>query len=175
MSYIENRGRWYALFVLTGQEEKVKKRLEYIFEDERLKFIVPKRKLKERKAGKWEEKVRPLFTGYILVNGYIGAKEYGLLTGVPGLLKVLKDGYDPFEIPEAEIAVINKLICNGEIIDQSRVFEKLGKIVIVDGPLLGLEGLIESINKRKGRAKVRLNFAGESRLIDLSIHVIQPS
>jgi transcriptional antiterminator NusG len=98
-----------------------------------------------------------------------------LLERVPGLLKVLKDNYGPFEIPEEEIAVIKKLICNGEVIEQSRVFAESDKITIADGPLLGLEGLIISIDKRKGRAKVRLSFAGEPRLVDLSIDIIQPA
>ena len=175
MSHIEDRGNWYALFVLTGQEEKVKERLQYRFGNSEIRFIVPKRKLMERKAGQWKEKVRTIFPGYILVNGIIGEKEYYLFARVPGLLRVLKDNDEPFEIPEEDIAVIKKLICNGEIIEQSSIFEKSGKVVIVDGPLLGLEGLIYSIDKRKGRAKIRINFAGESRLIDLSICVIQPS
>ena len=175
MSLIDKGDRWYALFVLTGYEEKVRERLECRFLDKGLRFIIPKRKLMERKTGKWEEKVSTIFPGYILVSGYIGVKEYYLFVGVPGLLRVLKDNDEPFEIPEEDIAVIKKLICSGETIEQSSIFEKSGKVTVVDGPLLGLEGLIESINKRKSRVKVRLNFAGESRLIDLSIHVIQPS
>jgi transcriptional antiterminator NusG len=166
-------GRWYALFVITGDEDNVKKRLEYRFRNSKLKFIVPKRKLMERKEGKWEEKVRILFPGYILVNGYIGVEEYYFLAGIPGLLGVLKDNYEPLEIPEQDIAVLKKLICNGEIIEHSSVLIESGKVVVVDGPLLGLEGLIQSVDKRKGRAKVRLNFACEPRLVDLSISIIQ--
>lgn len=175
MNQFENRGKWYALFVLTGQEEKVRERLEYKFKNFELKFIIPKRKLMERKAGKLEEKVRAIFPGYILVNGYIGVEEYYLLAGVPGLLRVLKDNDKPFEISAEDIAVIKKMMCNGEIIEQSSFFVKDGKVVIVDGPLLGLEGLIDSIDKRKRRAKVRINFAGEPKLIDLSIYMIQPN
>lgn len=174
MGNIENVDRWYALFVLTGQEEKVREKLKYRFKNKEMNFIIPRRKLRERKAGKWEEKVKSLFPGYILINGYIGVKEYYLMEGIPGLLRVLKDNDDPFEIPEEEITVIKKLICNGEVIEQSSAFAESGKIKIVDGPLLGLEGLITSIDKRKGRAKVRLNFAGEPRLIDLGIDIIQP-
>ncbi|MDF2591356.1 MAG: hypothetical protein K0S75_822 [Clostridia bacterium] len=166
-------GRWYALFVLTGEEDHVKERLEYRFKNSKLRFIVPKRKLMERKDGKWEEKIRTILPGYILVNGYIGVEEYYLLMGTPGLLNVLKDAYEPLEIPEKDIEVLKKLICNGEVIEHSSVLVESGKVVVVDGPLLGLEGLIQSIDKRKGRAKVRLNFACEPRLVDLSIFIIQ--
>lgn len=173
MENFEDDGRWYALFVLTGEEDNVKERLEYRFRNSKLKFIVPKRKLMERKGGKWEEKVRTLFPGYVLVNGYIGVKEYHLFAGIPGFLGILKDAYEPLEIPEKDIVVLKKLICNGEIIEYSNVLVESGKVVVVDGPLLGLEGLIQSVDKRKGRAKVRLNFACEPRLVDLSISIIR--
>lgn len=175
MQHGEDSGKWYALFVLTGDEDKVKERLEYRFAHSKLNFIVPKRKLRERKEGKWEEKIRPIFPGYILVNGEIGMEEYYLFSGIPGLLRVLKDNCKPLEIPEEDVAVIKRLTGRGEIIDHSTVLLESGKVVVVDGPLLGLEGLIQSIDKRKGRAKVRLTFASEPRLVDLSIFVIQPA
>ena len=173
MSHLEGKNKWYALFVKTGEEEKVREKLEYRFKGSELSFIVPKRKLMERKEGKWKEKIRTLFPGYILVNGTIGAEEYYLLAAVPGLLKVLKNNWDPLEIPEQDMTVIKKLICNGETIDQSRVFIESKKVIVIDGPLLGLEGFIHSIDKRKGRAKIQLNFAGEPRLVDLSVFIIQ--
>jgi transcriptional antiterminator NusG len=175
MQHFEDSGKWYALFVLTGEEDKVKERLEYRFRNLKLSFIVPKRKLMERKEGKWEEKVRTIFPGYILVNGDIGVEEYYLFAGIPGLLRVLKENCKPIEIPEQDVAVIKKLICNGEIIEHSTVLLEAGKVVVVDGPLLGLEGLIQSVDKRKGRARVRVTFASELRLVDLSIFVIQPA
>ncbi|OQB20525.1 MAG: hypothetical protein BWY11_02365 [Firmicutes bacterium ADurb.Bin182] len=172
MSEIDEK--WYALFVLTGEEIKVKRRLERKFKDSSgLTFVVPRRRLIERKAGKWEEKIRTVFPGYILANGTIREKEYYSFEGIPGLLRVLKDSGGPHEIPGEEIEVIKKLIRGGEIIDPSSAFEQADKVIITDGPLLGLEGLIHSVDKRKGRAKVRLNFAGEPRLVDLSVNIIQ--
>lgn len=175
MKYSDDSGKWYALFVLTGDEEKVKERLEYRFRDSKLKFIVPRRRLRERKQGKLEEKVRPVFPGYILVKGTIGTEEYYFFKEIPGLLRILGDVCGPLEIGEQDIRVINKLIRNGEIIEPSSILMESGKIVVVDGPLYGLEGLIESIDKRRGRARVRLNFAGEPRLVDLSVFIIQPA
>lgn len=174
MQYSDDSGKWYALFVLTGEEDKVKERLQYRFRGSKLKFILPRRKLREKKQGKWEEKVKPVFPGYILANGTIGTEEYYFFKEIPGLLRILKDTSGPLEIGEQDISVINKLIRNGEIIEPSSILMESGKIVVVDGPLYGLEGLIESINKRRGRARVRLNFAGEPRLVDLSIFIIQP-
>ena len=174
MQYSEVSGKWYALFVLTGEEDKVKERLEYRFRDSKLLFILPRRKLREKRQGKWEVKVRPVFPGYILVNGTIGTEEYYLFKEIPGMLRILKDTCGPIEIGEQDIRAVCKLIRNGEVIEPSSILRESGKIVVVDGPLYGLEGLIESVDKRRGRARVRLNFAGEPRLVDLSVFIIQP-
>lgn len=165
--------KWYALFVLTGKEEKIKDKLIQRLKDSHLKFIVPKRKLLERKAGKWEEKVKTIFPGYILINGCIGTEEYYRIVEIPGVLRILKDSGKPLEIPEEEIAFIKKLIYQGDIIEQSKILLESGKVIVTEGPLVGLEGYIDSIDKRKGRAKVRLTFAGELRQIDLSVFIIQ--
>jgi len=54
------------------------------------------------------------------------------------------------------------------------VLIKGGSVVVVDGPLTSMEGLIVDINRRKARAKVRLNFMGEPRIVELGISVLQP-
>ena len=174
MYNLADMGKWYALFVMTGEEEKVKERLLYRFrERDDLRIIVPMRRIRERKNGSWEVKFKTLFPGYVLYNGVMGTDEYYDMKGVPGLLRVLKNKYEPLEICNEEIYVISRLMCNGEIIGTSTLYESGKKIVVIDGPLVGFEGLIESVDARKGRAKVRLNFVGESRLVDLSIKMIQ--
>ena len=63
--------KWYALFVKTGEEENVKSRIMYRLGDKDINVIVPKRCVRERRQGKWENKIRILFPGYILLNGNI--------------------------------------------------------------------------------------------------------
>jgi transcriptional antiterminator NusG len=165
---------WYALFAITGEEDKVKERLEYRLRDRNLRVIVPKRKIKERSQGKWTYKIRTLFPGYILLNGFLGIEEYYMLNNVPGLLRILKNESKPYIIDKNEIEVINTLIKDNEIIEPSYAMFTSGKIIVINGPLSGLEGLIESINKRKGRVKVRLGLNGNKKLIDLSIELVEP-
>lgn len=166
---------WYALFVITGEEDNVKERLLYRLRDKNLKIVVPKRRLRERRNGIWETKIRTLFPGYVLINGCIGIDEYYTLKNVPGLIKILRDKSGLLHIDEEEIRIISRLICNNEIIEPSSVFIDGRRVAVIDGPLLGLEGLIESVDKRKGRVKVRLSFIGEPRLVELSVSMLQPA
>jgi transcription termination/antitermination protein NusG len=165
--------KWYVLFVMTGKEDKVKERLQYRLKNKSLKVIVPKRRLRERRNGIWEYRIRTLFPGYVLINGYIDTKDYYMLKEVPGLLGILKNNNEPLEVQEEEIRIIGNLISSNEIIDCSRILIDKGRVVVVDGPLVGMEGLIKTIDKRKGRAKVMINFIGEPKLVDLSISMIQ--
>lgn len=171
---MQNRdSKWYVLFVMTGEEDKVKERLEYKLKNINLKVIVPKRRLREKKNGIWEYRVRTLFPGYVLINGYLNTKDYYRLKGVPGLIGILKDNNGPLEVQEEEIRIIGNLICNSEIIGCSQILFEDDRVVVVDGPLVGMEGLIKTIDKRKGRAKVIINFIGKPKLVDLSVSMIQ--
>lgn len=164
--------KWYALFVATGEEDKVKQGIYLRIKDE-IRAIVPKRKIRERKAGKWEDKIRTLFPGYVLLNGKIDAEKYLLIRNIPGVIKILKDNDGFQEISKQEIDIISRLTYNDEIIGRSSVYLQGGRIMVADGPLLGLEGYIQAIDRRKGRVKVLLNLMGEPRSVELSVRMIQ--
>lgn len=168
----ETKSNWYALFVATGDEDNVKERLVYRFSHSNLKILVPKRRLRERKNGIWHTKIKPLFPGYLLLNGEIKREEYGLLRKVPGVIKLLGDKDKPTEIKGHEIEIIRKLTCGSEIIECSGIQSENQEVIVIDGPLVGLEGYIDSIDRRKGRAKVRLNLMGEPRIVELSITMV---
>lgn len=165
-------GEWYALFVKTGEEEKVKEWLKIRFQD-RFKILIPKRKLRERKNGIWKDVTRNLFPGYVLFGGEIEWEDYYAVKSTPGLIKFLRHGYDVISISDAEMLWIKKLTINGDVIGASDVFIQNDTIQIIDGPLMSMEGKIVEINKRKGRVKVLLDFIGESRIIELAINIVQ--
>ena len=50
--------KWYALFVETGQEEKLKQLINTVYPDDDIKILIPQRKLKERRQGKTYEVVK---------------------------------------------------------------------------------------------------------------------
>lgn len=166
--------KWYALFVITGEEDKVRDRIHFRLKDD-IKALVPKRQLRERKGGKWEYKLRTLFPGYVLLKGQMNKYKYSLIRDVPGVIKLLQDKDGPQEISEQEIRLISRLTYDNEIIGISSVFIQGGIVTVIDGPLLGMEGYIMSMDKRKGRVKVVLNLMGEQRTVELSITMVQTS
>jgi transcriptional antiterminator NusG len=166
------KDKWYALFVATGEEERVRERVEYKLKGE-LRAVVPRRKMRERKKGIWYEKIRTLFPGYVLLNGIMDNEKYALIRNVPGVIRLLMDKNGPLEIHEFEIRIISRLTADNEIIGISNVYFEGGRVRVIDGPLLGLEGQILSIDRRKGRVKLVLNLMGEARPVELSVIMVQ--
>ena len=162
---------WHAAFVVTGEEERVKERLLYRYGD-RMKVLVPKRKLRERRNGIWTVITKILFPGYVLLKGSSEELSACDFRTVPKIIRPLRSGYDLVSIDEDEIQVLSKLVCNNEVIDFSSLFIKDGKVRVTDGPLVSMEGRIISVDRRKGRAKVSLDFLGDSRVVELGINVI---
>ena len=173
MWHTEPPEAWHALFVTTGREDTIKKALEKYLSDE-LTFMVPKRELRERKAGKWRQVKRTLFPGYILLNGPVTIETYYTIREIPVLTKLLKNEHGPLQIEEKELEVL-KILINSETgnVGISTAYRKNEKVQIVEGPLVGLEGQIQSIDARKGRARVSINFLGEPRTVQLGIDIIE--
>lgn len=166
--------QWHGIFVVTGDEEKVRERIQYRLQEE-CKIVVPKRRLKLRKGGIWKVETKLLFPGYILLNGTISTEIYYRLKNIPNMLRLLKTGTTVAPIDSREMTVLSKLICNDEEIGFSNVLIEDGRVKVIDGPLFSLEGTILSIDHRKQRAKIKLNFLGEERTVDLGISLLKPA
>lgn len=168
---------WHALFVHTGREDYIKKHIDFRLNYDNIndyRLIVPKRKLRERKNGAWIDVQKTLFPGYILINSDEIVDWSRQFRDITGLVRILRNGHDLAEIARSEVEVINKLIMNDDLIGFSTVLVKGTAIQVIEGPLLSMEGYIQSIDTRKGRAKVIFNFLGEQRTIDLGVNILKP-
>ncbi len=173
MLYDSRLDEWHGVFVVTGEEERAKERVRYRLGDD-YTVVVPKRKLRVRKGGIWRVETRVLFPGYVLINGDITPDTYYGLKNIPNVIRLLKTGNSVASIDRREMAVLSSLISNNEEIGFSNVLIENGRVQVVDGPLFSLEGVIISIDHRKERAKIRLDFLGEERTVDLGISILKP-
>ncbi|MFO7296332.1 MAG: antiterminator LoaP [Caldicoprobacter sp.] len=164
--------KWYAIFVETGHEEDFERLFKVLYPEEGIEILIPKRKLIERRQGKTHEVVRKLFPGYVLVNAVMDAGVYYKLSKLPRVYGVLKDEREPVPIRDEEMAVILALTCQGDTIEFSELYKEGERIVVVSGPLKGLEGIIEKVDARKKRVKIRIQFLGQEKRVDLGAYLI---
>ena len=159
--------QWYVLRTIVGKEEKALFLLQHLFHD--IKIIFPRRKLSWRKKGKIIEVIKPLFSGYLFVSASDKQiMELNLWLRAQRIdLWFVKLGNLITPITTEEIELIQKLMCNSDIVESSEILKKGEKVMIVRGPLVGLEGIVEKYSKRNRRVIIKVSIGGEERQVAL--------
>jgi transcriptional antiterminator NusG len=139
-----------------------------------LKIIFPRRAMKIRRRGKIRQVLAPLFPGYLFFSGdKVTPEAYWNIRRVPGFFRFLKSNHDIQPLAGAERELLVHFLSFGEVVKKSIVtFDANSRIQVLDGPLKGLEGRIIKVDKRKGRAKIRLDMGGDVSLVDLGIEIL---
>ena len=176
--------RWYAIFVVTGQEESIRTMIIEalsVHGGVEAQLFVPKARLKlptdlARKLGK-DEKVVTMFPGYVLVGTDNIEAVYNAAANLKSVLRFLKNDNDDFQqIRLEEISRLIYMADEKDTIGESEAFlDESKRIVVLSGPLKGEEGRIAKFNRRKGRVAVEFLIGTERREIWLSVKLIKES
>jgi transcriptional antiterminator NusG len=174
---------YYVIQVITREEEKYIKLAENALRQNQEippgtgRLVWPRRQLNIRRRGKQKMELAPLFPGYLFWEGdTIFPDLYWTLRRVPGFLRFLKSNQDIEALSGEPLRLIRHFLNFGEVVHPSRVyFDENNRIRVTQGPLKGMEGLIVKIDRRKQRAKVRLNLYEDSFLVDFGFELIEPA
>jgi transcriptional antiterminator NusG len=89
-------------------------------------------------------------------------------------VRFLRESPHPTPLSDRDLSLIRHFISFGECADTSKVtFDEHDRIVVLEGPLKGLEGRIEKVDRRKRRARVRLDLYDASFPIDLGFEIVE--
>jgi transcriptional antiterminator NusG len=161
--------KWYAMHVMTGEELTVKNCLTR----NGFPTLVPRRKLKEKKGAVWNEVEKTLLPGYVFVSTDMDVNTYYKLSATTGVINILRGGSDyPQPIPEEEMHTIFRLTRESDLVGISDLFMDGESVKVVSGPLQGFEGNIRKVDRRRFRAKVSFTFAGQEKVVELGVNVL---
>jgi transcriptional antiterminator NusG len=165
---------YFAIQVKTREEAKFMALAEKHNAALPLKILFPRRMLRVRRRGKFRQVMAPLFPGYLFFSGdRVTPEAYWNIRRVPGFFRFLKSNHDIQPLGGTERELLAHFLSFGEVIKKSTVtFDENARIQILEGPLKGLEGRIVKVDKRKGRAKIRLDMGGDVSLVDLGIEIL---
>jgi transcription termination/antitermination protein NusG len=167
--------RYYTIHVLTNSEDDFARRLLPVLGKDRL--IVAKKLMPIRRKGVTRKELQPLFPGYLFVNSediLAEADIYWKIRRTEGFIRFLRESSAPTPLSERDLGLIRHFISFGEFADTSKVtFDENDRIVVLEGPLKGLEGHIIKVDRRKGRAKVLLDIYESPYPIDLGFEVVE--
>ena len=169
--------QYYIIQVATGREqffvENVKKFAPQLVEKHN--FIYLTRELTIRRQGKILHELQPMFPSYIIVQTTNEVDSFTLaaLKKVPDFYHFLNSNTDIVALYDRDLQIIQHFLGLGPKNGQSLVrFDDNDRIVVIEGPLKGLEGSIIKVYKRKQRAKICVDFGGTAHTMDLSFEDI---
>jgi len=175
----ESQGfNYYALQVKTREELKFMRHAQSMNPGLPMPLYFPQRDLSIKKAGKTKPARLAVFPGYVFLELGCGedVRNYKwALKGIDGFYRFLKSNRQITPLQDRDLELVLHFIKRvGPVAGVSNVyFDENSRIVVLHGPLSGLEGKIVKVDRRKKRAKIVLDLYGDSFSIDLAFEVME--
>lgn len=171
--------KYYALQIKTRSEEKYIKLLKALHPDIPYPIYFPQRRIDIRRKGQITPSIAPVFPGYIFVELETEddiLRHHWDFRRTDGFFRFLRSNQNIIPLADRDLELVLHFIKQaGPIAGKSKVyFDENSRIVVTEGPMMGLEGKIIKVDKRKGRAKIKLDLYDDSFSIDLAFEVINP-
>jgi len=172
---------YYAIQVKTRSEKKFIRLFKSQNPQITLPLHFPQRTLDIRKNGKVKTSTYAVFPGYIFIEA---ANDDEILTcqwefrRTEGFYRFLKSNREITPLSSRDLELVLHFInySGGAPVGRSKVcFDENSRIIVVEGPMSGLEGRIIKVDKRKGRAKIKLDLYDDSITVDLAFEILQSS
>lgn len=173
---------WYVVQVSAGQEDKTCALVELATQgctcDGRPvleECFTPRYQVERKFHGVWKTLQLSLFPGYVIaVTRNVGALNERL-RAVPSFTRILGSETSFVPLDSTETAFINAFTTEKHrVIQLSRAVtvSEGDRVVVTEGPLVGREGWITKINRRKSTARIETNMFGRTLSVEVGLAVV---
>ncbi len=154
---------WYVVHTYTGYENKVKASLEKLVENRNLSsdivdIQIPIEKVKDGD----KERENKVFPSYVLVKMLMNDANWHVVRNITGVTGFVGPGSKPVPLTDDEVARIGVEI---RVINLS--YNVGDNIKIVNGPLSGFSGVVQSISEDKKKVSVLASMFGRETTVEL--------
>jgi transcriptional antiterminator NusG len=166
---------FFVIQVRTGKERRYIKQAEKVLQAPAERLFWPRRALRIRRQGEWKDSVASIFPGYLfLQTESIPPPLFGALKRISGFVRYLKDNQHVEALNARDREILLHFLSYGEVVQKSKVFfDENNRIRVISGPLRGMEGRVVKVDRRKGRARIRLELYEDSFLIDFGFDALE--
>lgn len=159
---------WYVIQVCTGTEEAVRVQCERKLSSHVMeRCFIPYCEQMRRYQKQWHKEKKILFPGYVFVVSDRLDQLFFELKNVSGLTKLIGTGQDIVPLSQQEVDLIRRLGGDEDVVTISEGVIEGGKVIITDGPLMGMEGCIRRIDRHKRLAYLEIEMMG--RLVETQV------
>ncbi len=154
---------WYAVYTQPRHENKVYDRLL----KKKIETFLP---LIERWSRRKDRRKRinlPLFPGYLFVHSKMDAHAHLEILKTDSVVRILGNDGKPIPIPDEQIFPIQALIKNGMAITPLPYLKEGVRVRVVNGPLIGIEGILLKTRPQKHRLVISVDLLKESVSVEI--------
>ncbi len=164
---------WYVMQVMSGDEKKTIQMCQCIVEEEYIEEIfTPEIERMKRFRGEWHKVKKMMFPGYVFVSTDRELDLYENLRVVPALTKILKTGDAITPVSAKEEAFIKRLIGKDKVAEISVGYIEGDKLIVSEGPLMGMEALVKKIDRHKRIAVLQVEMFGSATEVTMGLEVL---
>ncbi len=174
---------WYVVQVQSGREEQVRHVIERACaeadavsdSDQQLldECFCPRYQTQTKVRGEWCYVERSLLPGYVIAVTRQSERLAHLLRGVPEFTRLLTVGEAFVPLSVEERTWLEKFTSEGErTIPMSFAYKRGDALVVTEGPLKGMEGVIERVNRKKSLAYVQMEVGGKRVMTRVGLGIV---
>lgn len=167
---------YYVIWTLTGKEDIVKDEIvAQIGQENKEKIHILTRERKQKYRGEWQIRKEKLFPGYLFMD--LDATQVEpvrqALRKATEHAKVLKTGDELYPIHAQEEQLLRRLTG-----DTTNVAVSVGviagdKVIIKEGPLVGMEGMIKRIDRHKRMAVLEVELFNRISEVKVGLEIVE--
>jgi transcriptional antiterminator RfaH len=162
---------WYCIRTAPRQEGRVAARLRI---EDGLEVFSPRIRFRRSRMGQRIWATEALFPGYVFAR-FNYFEQHRKLRAIPGVSSVLMFGDQPATLADDVVAALRSAIgCDEEVLQLDTTAEPMSEVMIVEGPLRGLQLLVTRVMPARQRLAVLLEILGMQREVEVSAAATVP-
>ncbi len=162
---------WYVVHTYSGYEDAVREallqRIESLnMQDLIFDVIVPKETQIVIKKGEPKSEKKRIFPGYVIVDMEVTDDSWYVVRNTPNVTGFVGSGTTPVPVSEEEFKLIKKHM--GMTEPKFKIDFAVGdNVIILDGPFVNYDGIVNKVDTEKGKVKVLISIFGRETPVEL--------
>lgn len=169
--------KWYIVQTLTGQEDRVKERIEGSIEELGLKekifrVLVPEEETVEIKGDKRIERKRKMYPGYVFIEMALDEDTWYKIRSTAGVARFIGGKIKPQAVTDREMQRVLKQLGIKE--KEIKVEFEVGEAIrIISGSFRGYTGSVAEVIPAKSKLKAMINIFGRDTSVEVDFDRVE--